>query len=194
MKRNKVLALVEGAVMVALATVLSYIQVFRLPWGGAITLLSMLPIVLFSIRRGIKMGFIASFAYALIQFLQGVVVDGLFGWGLTVVALIACIILDYIFAFTILGIAGIFRNKGIVGWIGGIALAICLRFCSHLISGAAIFHSAGKIWEGFATENEWLYSAIYNGAYMLPELIFTVVAAILLLQLPQVKKIITVKD
>lgn len=180
--------------MVALATILSYIQVFKLPWGGAITLLSMLPIVLFSIRRGLKMGFIASFAYALIQFLQGVVVDGLFGWGLTPVALIACIVLDYIFAFTILGIAGIFRKKNLAGWIAGIALAICLRFCSHLISGAAIFHSAGKIWDGFATDNEWLYSFIYNGAYMLPELIFTVIVAVVLLKLPQTKKLVAPKD
>ena len=191
MKKQNLLALVEGALMVALATILSFIKVFTLPWGGAITLLSMLPIVLFSIRRGVKMGFMASFAYALIQLLQGIVVDGLFGWGLTVTALIACIFLDYIFAFTVLGIAGIFRTKGNAGWIAGIALAIFARFCSHLVSGAAIFHSAGKIWEGFATDNEWLYSCIYNGAYMLPELIFTVVAAILLLQIPQFKKIIT---
>ena len=52
MSKNKTKILVEGAVMVALATVLSYVRVYRLPWGGSITLLSMLPIVLFSIRRG----------------------------------------------------------------------------------------------------------------------------------------------
>ena len=68
MKDNKTKILVEGAVMVALATVLSFIRVFKLPWGGSITLLSMLPIVLFSIRRGVKSGLTVSFVFALIQF------------------------------------------------------------------------------------------------------------------------------
>ena len=72
MKDNKTKILVEGAVMVALATVLSFIRVFKLPWGGSITLLSMLPIVLFSIRRGVKSGLTVSFVFALIQFAQGV--------------------------------------------------------------------------------------------------------------------------
>lgn len=191
MKNNKLVALVEGALMVALATILSFIQVFKLPWGGAITLLSMLPIVIFSIRRGVKMGLIASFAYSLIQFLQGIIGDGLFGWGLTPVALIACIFLDYIIAFTVLGLAGIFGNKNLASMIGGTVLAICLRYVSHVISGAAVFHSAGKIWEAFSTDNEWLYSLIYNGCYMLPELVFTVIAAVILFKLPQTKKLVS---
>ncbi len=191
MKNKKLVALVEGALMVALATILSFIQVFKLPWGGAITLLSMLPIVIFSIRRGVKMGLIASFAYSLIQFLQGIIGDGLFGWGLTPVALIACIFLDYIIAFTVLGLAGIFGNKNLASMIGGTVLAICLRYVSHVISGAAVFHSAGKIWEAFSTDNEWLYSLIYNGCYMLPELVFTVIAAVILFKLPQTKKLVS---
>lgn len=191
MKNKKLVALVEGALMVALATILSFIQVFKLPWGGAITLLSMLPIVIFSIRRGVKMGLIASFAYSLIQFLQGIIGDGLFGWGLTPVALIACIFLDYIIAFTVLGLAGIFGNKNLASMIGGTVLAICLRYVSHVISGAAVFHSAGKIWDAFSTDNEWLYSLIYNGCYMLPELVFTVIAAVILFKLPQTKKLVS---
>ncbi len=189
MKNQKLLALVEGAIMVALATILSFIPIFKLPWGGSVTLLSMLPIIIFSIRRGVNMGFIASFAYSLIQFVQGIA-DGLFGWGLTPVALVACIILDYIFAFTILGIAGIFGNKKFGNMIAGTVLAIALRYVSHVISGAAVFHSAGMIWEAFSTENEWLYSIIYNGCYMLPELILTVVFAIILIKLPQTKKFV----
>lgn len=193
MKNKKLLALVEGAIMVALATVLCFIRVFRLPWGGSITLLSMLPIVIFSIRRGVKMGLMASFVFALIQFIQGVI-DGLFGWGLTPVMLIACILLDYIIAYFVLGLAGMFRNKGLPGWIGGTVIAILLRFLTHFISGVVIWHSYGELWNGFATDNEWLYSLLYNGAYMLPELIFTTVAAIIILQIPQVRKIVVAKD
>ena len=118
MSKNKTKILVEGAVMVALATVLSYVRVYRLPWGGSITLLSMLPIVLFSIRRGLGAGLTVSFVFSLVQFTQGIV-DGIFGWGLTPGMLIACILLDYIVAFTVLGLAGIFRKRGLAGWIGG---------------------------------------------------------------------------
>lgn len=187
MQKNKTKILVEGAVMVALATVLSFIRVFKLPWGGSITLLSMLPIVLFSIRRGVGAGLIVSFVYSLTQFTQGIM-DGLFGWGLTPGMLIACILLDYIGAFTVLGIAGLFRKKGFPGWIGGISLAVFLRFALHFASGVVIWQSFGSLWESFYTENTYLYSFLYNGCYMLPELIFTLAGAIALLKVPQTKR------
>ena len=194
MQNKKLLALVEGAVMVALATVLSFIKLVQFPWGGGVTLLSMLPIVIFSIRRGVKSGLIASFAYSLIQFIQGIAIDGLFGWGLSAGALVACIFLDYIIAFTVLGIAGIFGNKKLLNMLGGIVLAMVLRWVSHVISGAAIFHSAGMIWEAFSTENEWVYSMVYNGIYMGIELIATVIVAAILIQLPQTKQFVCPKD
>lgn len=190
MSNSKVRKLVEGAVMVALAIVLSYIRVFKLPWGGSITLVSMLPIILYSIRYGVKDGLLASFAFALFQFAQGVG-DGLFGWGLSAPMLIACILLDYLLAFTVLGFGGAFRNKGMPGYIGGTVLAGCLRFISHFLSGVVIWHSSGKLWDAFETDNEWLYSLLYNGAYMLPEIIFTVIAAVILLQVPQTRKLLT---
>ncbi len=189
MSNNKTKILVEGAAMVALATVLSFIRVFKLPWGGSITLLSMLPIVLFSIRRGISAGLAVSFVYSLIQFAQGIM-DGLFGWGLTPGMLIACIVLDYIGAFTVLGIAGLFRRQKLTGWIAGIALAIVLRFVFHFLSGVVIWHSYGELWEGFSTENTYIYSFLYNGCYMLPELIFTMIGAVVLLSAPQTKKLL----
>ena len=179
--------------MVALATVLSFIRVFKLPWGGSVTLLSMLPIVLFSIRRGVSWGLIVSFVYSLVQFAQGVM-DGLFGWGLTPGMLIACILLDYLGAFTVLGIAGCFRKKGLPGWIGGITLAIVLRFVLHFLSGVVIWHSFGELWSGFATDNTYLYSFLYNGCYMLPELIFTLVGAVALLKVPQTKRFLIAEE
>ncbi|MBQ8171233.1 MAG: energy-coupled thiamine transporter ThiT [Oscillospiraceae bacterium] len=186
---SKTAALVEGAIMVALATVLSYIRLMHFPWGGSVTVLSMLPIVLYSIKRGLTNGLMASFIFSLIQLGQGAV-DGLFGWGLTPVMLIACIMLDYICPFTAIGLAGVFRRKGLAGWITGTAAAIILRFVCHFLSGVVIWHSAGKLWEGFVTDNEWLYSLCYNGAYMLPELVFTLTGAILLLKIPQTRKML----
>lgn len=186
---SKTRILVEGAAMVALATVLSFIRIFKLPWGGSITLLSMLPIVVFSIRRGVKAGLAASFVFSLIQFVQGIM-DGLFGWGLTPGMLVACILLDYILAFTVLGIAGLFRNKGLAGCIGGVALALVLRYVLHVISGCVIWQSFGELWSDFFIENSFLYSLIYNGCYMLPELVFTLIATCILFAQPQAKKVI----
>ena len=188
MQSKKVRILVEGAVMLALATALSFIQIYKLPWGGSITLLSMLPIVLFSIRRGLKMGLAVSFLFSLIQLFQGIM-DGLFGWGLTPGMLVACIFIDYIFAFTVLGLGGLFRKNGTAGWISGIVVAIVLRFIMHFLSGVVIWKSFGELWEGFSTDSSVLYSILYNGSYMLPELIITVVAAVILLNVPQVRKL-----
>lgn len=189
MRNLKTKMLVEGAAMVALATVLSFIRVFKLPWGGSVTLLSMLPIFVYSIRWGVKPGFLVSFAYSLVQLGQGIM-DGLFGWGLTPGMLIACIMLDYVLAFSVLGIAGIFRDKKVAGNICGITLATVLRFIVHFLSGVVIWHSYGELWEGFSTESSVVYSLLYNGAYMLPELVITLVGAVALLTVPQSKKLL----
>ena len=186
-KKTELLA--EGAIMVALATVLSFIRIIKLPWGGSITLLSMLPITIFSIKNGVKNGLIVSFVFSLIQFAQGVM-DGLFGWGLTPVSLVACIVIDYLLAFTVLGLAGLYRKNGLSGWILGTVLAIALRLVMHFLSGVLIWHSFGELWGGFSTESTVLYSLLYNGAYMVPEIIFTTIGAVILLKAPQTKKII----
>ncbi len=175
--------------MIALATILSYVRVYKLPWGGSITLLSMLPIVLFSIKNGVKRGLEVSFLFSLIQLGQGVV-DGLFGWGLTTVTLIGCIFFDYIFAFTVIGLAGMFRKKGDIGWISGTVVALLLRFACHFTTGVIIWKSYGELWGGFSTDNTYLYSLLYNGSYMLPEIIFTTVGAFVILRIPIIRKTI----
>lgn len=180
--------LVEGAVMIALATVLSLIKVFELPWGGSITLLSMLPICLFSIKYGIGKGLGVSFVYALLQMFLSL--GQVLSWGLTTGTLVACLFLDYLLAFTVIGFAGCFRKKGMAGWIGGIVLALMLRLAVHFISGVVIWHSAGKLWDGFDTSNTYLYSLMYNGFYMVPEIVFTVIGAVILLKLPQTRKLL----
>lgn len=188
MKKN-VKMLVEGAAMIALATVLSYIRVVKLPWGGSVTLFSMLPIFIYSIRWGVKPGLLVSFVYSLVQFGQGIG-DGLFGWGLTPGMLVACIFIDYLAAFTVLGLAGILRKQKLAGDIAGIAIATVLRFICHFLSGVVIWQSYGELWNGFSTESSVVYSLLYNGAYMFPELALTLVGAIALLSFPTTKKIL----
>ncbi|MBQ8568786.1 MAG: energy-coupled thiamine transporter ThiT [Oscillospiraceae bacterium] len=189
MKKYELRELVDGAVMTALAAVLCYIRIIRLPWGGSVTLMSMLPIIVYSIKYGVKKGMLVSFAFSLIQLFQGIS-DGLFSWGLSVPMLAACILIDYIGAYSVIGIGGIFREKGIKGWICGAVCAGFARFVMHFISGVVIWKSFGELWSGFKTDNVLLYSFVYNGAYMLPEIIFTVVGAAVLFGVPQTRRII----
>ena len=189
MKKTSTKILVEGALIVALATILSFIRVMKLPWGGSVTLLSMLPITLFSVRRGLRAGLAASVLFSLIQFFQGIT-DGLFGWGLTPGMLIACILLDYLLAYSVLGLAGLFGKKTYSGAMTGITLSVALRFLVHFLSGIIIWKSVGTLWGNFTTDNFYLYSFLYNGAYMLPELIFTLIGATVLLKAPPTRKLL----
>ena len=189
MKNAKTVMIVEGAVMIALAAVLSFIKVYKLPWGGSITLLSMLPICLFSIKYGVARGLFVSFVYALVQMLLDL--GEVLSWGLTPEILIACFALDYLLAYTVIGTAGMFRKQKLPGWIAGTAVALLLRLVSHFISGVLIWHSFGDLWDGFSTENEVVYSLLYNGSYMVPEIIFTVIGAVVLFSVPQTKKLLS---
>lgn len=192
MKNQKTIIVAEGAIMLALATALSYVK-FGWAWGGSITLLSMLPIIMFSIKRGVKYGLVVSFLFSLVQLGQGIS-EGLFGFGLSLPMLIACIALDYIIAFTIIGLAGAFRKKGLKGWISGTIIVMVLRFACHYISGVVIWKSLGTLWKGFATNNTYIYSLVYNGAFMIPEILFTTIAAVIIFKLPQIRDMVKPVD
>lgn len=173
--------------MIALAVGLSYIVLIRMPFDGTVTAFSMLPICLISVRHGIKWGLGSAFCYSWFQILQG----GVFGYGLTPGILIASLFLDYILAFTVLGLAGLFRRKGIPGMVCGIVMVCVLRFLVHFVSGVVLWANYEQF---MAFGVEWinrpvLYSICYNGAYMLPETILTVIGAVLLFQVPQFRRI-----
>ncbi len=171
------------AVTVALSSVLSMISVWKMPLGGSVTLLSMLPVCLVSIKYGIKTGFLCAFIYSLVQLALGF--SELMTWGLTAEILAGSFVFDYIIAYSVLGFAGIFGKKSTLRICGGICFAMSLRFVSHFISGVILFGSiAPETW------NPTLYSVCYNGAYMLPEMIFTSVAAFAIFRLPSTSAII----
>ncbi len=171
-----------SAIMIALATILSIIKVWQMPLGGSITLLSMLPICLLSIVFGIKWGFGCAFVYSLIQL--GLSIAKVVGWGLTPLALVGTIFLDYVLPFTFLGISGVFSKRGKLYSLIGIIIALIIRFICHFISGVIIF----DIWCEW--NNVWLYSFCYNGAIMLPELILTLIGGYFLLSSSPVKKLV----
>ncbi len=185
MHRTHVRALTESAIMLALAVALSYVKLFQLPFDGSITLFSMLPLCLIAIKWGLGWGLGTAFCYSWFQILQG----GVFAWGLTPEMLIASLFLDYILAFTVLGLAGLFRRYGALGMVAGVVLVCALRFLVHFIAGVVLwanleeFVAFGQEWVG----RPWLYSLCYNGVYMLPETVSTSLAAFFLLRLPQLR-------
>ena len=192
MKRTRTQALVECALLLAMAVALSYVKLFTLPFDGSITLLSMLPVCLVAVRHGTAWGLGTAFAYSWFQILQG----GVFAWGLTPGMLVASLFLDYILAFTVLGLAGVLRRRGMGGVLLGVAMVCLLRFLAHFISGVVLwanleeFVAFGREWVG----RPWLYSLCYNGVYMLPETVFTVLGAFVLFRVPQMRRLLTVKD
>ena len=123
MKHKKLRALCEGAIMVALATALSYLKLLELPQGGSVCI-GMLPIFLYSARWGVGPAFLTSFAYGLLQLL----LDGAYAWGPT------SMLLDYLLAFGVLGVAGFFHGKKGGVYIGTVLGCVC-RFIIHFISG-----------------------------------------------------------
>lgn len=175
MKTKTVKALVESAVMVALATVLSFLKIVDLPYGGSVTLASMLPIAIIAYRHGAGWGLGAGLVNAVIQQLLGL---KNLSYATTWQAALAIIMLDYIIAFTVVGLAGVFRKavkNQAASLTLGCVLACVLRYICHVAVGATV-------WAGLSipTQAALSYSFIYNATYMLPETIILVVAALYL--------------
>lgn len=169
----RIRALCEGAIMLALALVLNYLSkvIFaNMPNGGSISL-AMFPILFYAHRWGLGNGLLIGFAYGLLDML----LDGGYAWGWQ------SIILDYLAAYTALGLGGLFRGKR-WGIFPGIAAGCLGRFAVHYISGVTIYKILVPTEvEGFGVfSNPHLYSLVYNGAYMLPNMIIAVIIAAVL--------------
>ncbi len=174
--------LVLSAVFIALGTVLSMIKIYNPPLGGSVTLLSMVPVVMISCMYGVPWGLVTAFVYGLGQMFLSM--GEVLGWGLTPLAAVLTLVIDYVLAYLVLGFAGLFAKKGTLGMILGAALAVFLRFLCHYTTGVFIF----DIWLPESWDNVWIYSLVYNGAYMLPEIVITTVGATILFKTPVIKK------
>ena len=210
---TKTKRLTESAMLLAMAIVLELVSkmfIPEMPFGGQVTLVSMLPVVLISYRHGVKWGLVSGVAYALIEMAIGAKTvaaafqPGYFGDSVMVVnALIMCV-LDYLVAFTVVGLGGIFRNRienrGAALACGSV-VALGARYLSHILSGYILF-SGWAEWfftqEGFPAWGAslvsslspqmlgFVYSLVYNGMYMVPEMILTAIAAILIARVPKI--------
>lgn len=164
---NNARALVYGALCVALAFLLSYLRLFEMPQGGSITLCSILPVALYANWFGLRKGLLAGFAFGLLQFIQKpIAVHWLSPF------------LDYVLAFTCIGLAGMFKKSlplGIV--VGGIGRILC-----STVSGAVFFAAYAP-----AGMNPWVYSFLYNAISLGPDALICIVVALI----PAVRRMFT---
>jgi len=211
MKKTK--QLTESAMLIAIAVVLELagkMIIPPMPFGGQLTLCAMLPIVLLSYRHGVRWGLTAGFGYALVQMALGAGTvtaafqPGYFGDGTMIGRALLMCAMDYLLAYSVLGLGGCFRNairsKG-PALLCGSLVALGMRYLSHIFSGYILF-SGWAEWfftqEGFPTWGAdlvqslspqmlgWTYSIVYNGMYMIPEMLITATAALLIARVPHV--------
>ncbi len=164
-QRVKILA--ETVVMVALSGALYAVKVFTLPQGGSITLASMTPIFLLALRRGARVGIMGGVAFGLVALVEDL------SLGVEVIFYPAQVILDYPLAFGLIGLAGLFPKLPLLGVVAGVAA----RFGSHFISGILFFASYAP-----PGMSPFVYSALYNGGFLLPELIMSAAIMVVLVR------------
>ena len=211
--QNKTKRLTESAMLIALAVVLEIVGrtvIPPMPFGGQLTLVSMLPIVLVSYRHGVKWGITTGFAYSLVQMALGADTvsaafqPGYFGDGTMVGRAIIMCLFDYVLAYTALGLGGCFRdkvkNKGVALMCGSL-VALSARYLCHIVSGYVLFAGWAEWFftqEGFPAWGAalvsslspemlgFVYSVVYNGLYMVPEILITAIVAVLVARIPRI--------
>ena len=156
--------LTEAALAVALAFVLGFVVLFKMPFGGSVSL-EMIPLILLALRQGWKVGIVAGAAYGLLD----LAID-------PYVVHPVQLLLDYPLAFGVLGLAGLFKPT-VQGAVTGATVAVLARFVCHFLSGVIFFASYAP--EGM---NPLFYSAAYNAAYLAPSLGIVIVVTVVLLK------------
>ncbi|MDY4693216.1 MAG: energy-coupled thiamine transporter ThiT [Blautia sp.] len=176
--------LVTCAAALGLAYITSYIKLFKLPFGGSVTLFSMLFIVLIGYWYGARVGILTGLVYGIFQFLQEPYVLSFFQ--------VCC---DYILAFGAMGVAGFFRKSKKYGLQKAYLAAIIARGAFHSLGGYLYWMSYMP--DNFPKSLAALYPIIYNYSYILLEGVLTLI----IISIPavskalnQIKKTVTVPE
>jgi thiamine transporter len=179
---NKTRVLTESAMCVAVAVVLSLFALLpHLPWGGSVTPAATLPIIVVSLRHGVKWGVAAALAFSLTQLLLGfsnvVAVPAQ-----TLGSMVLCALLDYVLAYTVLGLAGSIARR-FARRAAGLAVAILAtglgRYLCSVVSGIVLW--GAYAWEGWSVAP---YSLAYNAIWCWPDVVIALIAGLLLLRVP----------
>lgn len=149
------------AAALALAFVTSYVKLFEMPWGGSVTLCSMLFIVLIANWYGVQTGILCGLAYGILQFLQEPYVLSFFQ--------VCC---DYVFAFAALGVAGLFAKKN-HGLLKGYIAAVIARGAFHALGG--YLYWMDYMPENFPKSLSAVYPIAYNYSFLLVEAVITII-------------------
>lgn len=160
-KKTSTKQLVYCAVAIALAFVTSYLKILELPWGGSVTLCSMLFIVLVANWYGVKTGILVGLSYGILQFIQEPYVLSFFQ--------VCC---DYVFAFAALGVAGFFA-KSKNGLLKGYIAAVLARGAFHSLGG--YLYWMDYMPDNFPQSLKSIYPIAYNYSYLLAEAVITII-------------------
>ena len=188
--QTNITRLAESAVMLALSFALSYAKIFEMPMGGSVTIASMLPIMLIGIKYGSLTGVSVGFVYSLTQLLQAFSSANVFPYCQSIGALVICIAFDYLLPFTLIGLAGVFKelritkNAEINAYVG-IVSVVTLRFLCHFITGVVI-------WGQWAPDGmgKYLYSFLYNGGFLTADFAICIACAVLMFRKSEIKKLV----
>ena len=208
-RTEKTKRLTLSAVLIALGTVLSLLTVFKWPWGGSITFCSMLPLAVLGYTYGVKWGLLSGFVYGVLQALLGATMSQAFA-GMNAGSTVAILCLDYLLAFSVIGLSGMFKGKiknHTAAFVFGTVIAVLARYLVHTVSGYIFYASYANWFFGEAFVNDFsasivaacspkmlglVYSIIYNGCYMIPEVFITAIpAAIVITAIPPIKREMT---
>ena len=208
---NNTTRLTESAMLIAIGVVLELVGrtvIPPMPFGGQLTLVSMLPVVLISYRYGVRWGITTGFGYALVQMALGASTvtaafqPDYFGEGWMLFNAVTMCALDYLLAYTALGLGGCFRNvckRSGLALMWGSVVALSARYLAHILSGYILFAGWAEWFftqDGFPAWGAALvqslssqmlgltYSVVYNGMYMIPEILLTAAAALLVARIP----------
>jgi thiamine transporter len=160
--------LTEIIVLAALSGVLYTIRPYTLPFGGSVTLASMVPVMWLSLRRGVYAGLMAGAIFGVLALF----IDILFlGAGNIIVTPIQ-VILEYPIAFGVLGVTGVFRRKSMFFVILGAGVAVFIKFLIHYVVGVFVWY---YVYEFPIEYGRYLWPAVYNGSFLAIEFIISAV-------------------
>ncbi len=165
MKKINTWMLAEAGITLAMAFVLNRIIILPMPYGGSITAGGMVPLLVYAFRWGGLRGMLVCAIYGVLDLVTG---GHYYHW--------FSILFDYPIAFGAIGLAGFFGKKT-VGLAIGTLVGLTGRFLCHVLSGVVAFAEYAP-----KGQSPLVYSILYNGAYMLPELVISFVLVFLLLK------------
>lgn len=181
--RKTTRALVEGAIMIALATILGYFRLYRFPFGGSIDL-ALIPILIYCLRWGPKWALLCCTVNGVLQYVLG---GGIaISW--------QSMLLDYVVAYALVFLCGFAAGKKL-GWLWGTVLGSFGRWVSLTLSGGLLWYMyMPESFLGLPMVNPWVYSMLLNGVLVGAVMALDLVVLGVFQAIPPVRKLVFAKQ